>query len=79
MDDEMKWFQADLLASVRQMKRGEAARRTEVELSPVDLRWGQHYFARPVPVLWCSGSHQPCGCSFRKSRGTECRRAAKSC
>lgn len=35
MDDEMKRFQADLLSSVEQMKRGEAARRTEIELSPV--------------------------------------------
>lgn len=35
MDDEMKRFQADLLASVEQMKRGEAARRTDVEPSPV--------------------------------------------
>jgi putative transcriptional regulator len=35
MASEMEKFQADLLASVEQMKRGEPARVTEVELSPV--------------------------------------------
>jgi len=33
MHSEMKKFQQDLLESVRQMKRGEAARATKVELS----------------------------------------------
>ena len=33
MDHEMENFQKDLLASVRQMKAGEAARTTEVTLS----------------------------------------------
>lgn len=35
MADEMDKFQADLLASVEQMRRGETARVTKVELSPV--------------------------------------------
>lgn len=35
MDDEMKKFQDDLLASVEQMKAGKALRVTRVELSPV--------------------------------------------
>lgn len=35
MDKELDNFQADLLTSVEQMKRGKAARRTNVELSPV--------------------------------------------
>lgn len=33
MDHEMEHFQKDLLASVRQMKAGKAARVTEVTLS----------------------------------------------
>jgi putative transcriptional regulator len=33
MDSEMEQFQSDLLASVRQMKAGKAARSTEVRLS----------------------------------------------
>lgn len=33
MDHEMESFQKDLLASVRQMKAGKAARTTEVKLS----------------------------------------------
>ena len=33
MDNEMENFQKDLLASVRQMKAGKAARKTEVTLS----------------------------------------------
>jgi putative transcriptional regulator len=33
MDHEMESFQKDLLASVRQMKAGKAARKTEVTLS----------------------------------------------
>ncbi len=35
MDKEMAQFQADLLASVQQMKAGQAARVTETTLSPV--------------------------------------------
>lgn len=35
MDSEMKSFQGDLLASVRQMQRSEVARVTEVKWSPV--------------------------------------------
>jgi len=33
MDSEMEQFQSDLLASMRQMKAGKAARSTEVRLS----------------------------------------------
>ncbi len=33
MDKELKQFQEDLIQSVRQMKSGQAARTTEVELS----------------------------------------------
>jgi putative transcriptional regulator len=35
MDSEMKKVQGDLLASVRQMQRGEVARVTEAKLPPV--------------------------------------------
>lgn len=35
MDKEMEKFQQDLLASVRQMKAGKAARTTKVMLSPI--------------------------------------------
>ena len=35
MDKEMEQFQADLLASVQQMKAGQAVRVTEATLSPV--------------------------------------------
>ena len=35
MDKEMEQFQKDLLDSVRQMKAGKAARKTQVALSPI--------------------------------------------
>jgi putative transcriptional regulator len=35
MDKEMEQFQADLLQSVREMKAGQAARVTKVEVSPI--------------------------------------------
>lgn len=35
MDEEMRKFQADLLNSVRAMKKGKAARTTRVKVSPV--------------------------------------------
>ena len=35
MDKEMEQFQNDLLESVRQMKAGKAARKTQVTLSPI--------------------------------------------
>jgi putative transcriptional regulator len=35
MDKEMEQFQKDLLNSVRQMKGGKAARKTQVALSPI--------------------------------------------
>ena len=81
MDDEMKWFQADLLASVRQMKRGEAARRTEVELSPVaaarvHVGLLQREFAELLGVSmrtlqdWEQGRREPTGGSaYSAARG----------
>jgi putative transcriptional regulator len=35
MDKELEQFQNDLLESVRQMKEGKAARKTQVTLSPI--------------------------------------------
>jgi putative transcriptional regulator len=35
MDNEMEQFQRDLLKSVRQMKAGKIARKTQVALSPI--------------------------------------------
>jgi putative transcriptional regulator len=35
MDKDMEKFQKDLLASIRQMKAGKAARTTKVALSPI--------------------------------------------
>ncbi len=35
MDKEMEQFQKDLLKSVRQMKAGKGARKTQVALSPI--------------------------------------------
>jgi len=35
MDKEMEQFQQDLLKSVRQMKAGKGARKTQVALSPI--------------------------------------------
>jgi putative transcriptional regulator len=35
VDKEMEQFQADLLQSVKEMKAGEAARVTKVEISPI--------------------------------------------
>ena len=35
MDKEMEQFQKDLLKSVRQMKAGKGARKTQVTLSPI--------------------------------------------
>jgi putative transcriptional regulator len=35
MDKDMEQFQSDLLKSVRQMKAGKAARKTQVALSPI--------------------------------------------
>ena len=72
MDDEMAKFQADLLASVEQMKRGEAARRTEVELSPVaaaraHVGMSQREFAALLGVSprtlqdWEQGRREPTG------------------
>jgi putative transcriptional regulator len=72
MDDEMAKFQADLLASVEQMTRGEAARRTEVELSPVaaarvQVGMSQREFAELLGVSartlqdWEQGRREPTG------------------
>ncbi|MFA5551432.1 MAG: helix-turn-helix domain-containing protein [Trueperaceae bacterium] len=72
MDDEMKRFQADLLASVGQMQRGEAVRRTDVELSPVaaarlHVGLSQREFAELLGVSprtlqdWEQGRREPTG------------------
>lgn len=72
MDDEMTKFQADLLASVEQMKRGDAARRTEVALSPVaaarvQVGMSQREFAELLGVSprtlqdWEQGRREPTG------------------
>ena len=72
MASEMEKFQADLLASVEQMKRGEAARATEVELSPVaaarvHVGMSQREFAHLLGVSprtlqdWEQGRREPTG------------------
>jgi putative transcriptional regulator len=72
MDKEMQQFTEDLLASVRQMNAGEAARITEVKVSPaVEARLGvgmsQAEFARLLGVSvrtlqeWEQGRRQPSG------------------
>lgn len=71
-DTEMETFQNDLLESVKQMKKGEATRVTEVELTPVAslrARMGlsQTQFARLLGVSvrtlqqWEQGRRHPTG------------------
>lgn len=50
MDHEMETFQKDLLASVRQMKAGKAARTTEVTLSAAYVAG---LGARTSATCWC--------------------------
>jgi len=72
MPSELKTFQQDLLASVRQMRRGEAARVTKVKLpSAVEARarvgLSQQDFARLLGVSartlqdWEQGRREPTG------------------
>ncbi len=72
MDKEMKQFQEDLLESVRQMKRGEAARVTHVAVSEaVEARTrvglSQNDFANLLGVSkrtlqdWEQGRREPTG------------------
>ena len=72
MTSEMKKFQQDLLASVRQMRSGKAARITKVKLPPVaearaKTGLSQQDFARLLGVSprtlqdWEQGRRQPTG------------------
>lgn len=72
MPSEMEQFQHDLLESVRQMKRGEAARVTEVPLSDAaqaraKIGLSQHEFAALLGVSartlqdWEQGRRMPTG------------------
>lgn len=72
MDLELKQFQQDLLASVRQMKAGKAARSTEVKLTAAaearaKVGVSQHAFAQLLGVSlrtlqdWEQGRRQPTG------------------
>lgn len=72
MPSEVKKFQQDLLASVRQMRRGEAARITEVKLPPAAeararVGLSQQDFARLLGVSartlqdWEQGRREPTG------------------
>ncbi len=72
MDKEMEQFKADLLESVRQMKRGKAARTTSVALTPAaDARAkvgvSQSEFAAMLGVSvrtlqdWEQGRREPSG------------------
>ncbi|HNQ99035.1 MAG TPA: helix-turn-helix domain-containing protein [Trueperaceae bacterium] len=72
MTDEFEKFQADLLASVEQMKSGQAARVTEVELSAVaaarvQIGLSQSEFAGLLGVSprtlqdWEQGRREPTG------------------
>lgn len=72
MDDEMETFQKDLLASVRQMNAGKAARTTEVKLSAAaearaKVGMSQSAFAELLGVSlrtlqdWEQGRRRPVG------------------
>ncbi|MES2818669.1 MAG: helix-turn-helix domain-containing protein [Pseudomonadota bacterium] len=72
MDRELEQFQQDLLASVRQMKAGKAARSTEVKLSGAaearaKVGVSQSAFAQLLGVSlrtlqdWEQGRRQPTG------------------
>jgi putative transcriptional regulator len=72
MDKELEQFQNDLLASVRQMKAGSAARITRVEVSPIiavrnALGLSQSRFAELLGVSkrtlqeWEQGRRTPTG------------------
>ena len=72
IDAEMERFQSDLLASVRQMKSGKAARITEVAITPAvaarqQVGVSQAEFAKLLGVSvrtlqeWEQGRRQPSG------------------
>ena len=72
MPSEVKKFQQDLLASVRQMRRGQAARVTKVKLPPAaearaKVGLSQQDFARLLGVSartlqdWEQGRREPTG------------------
>jgi putative transcriptional regulator len=72
MPSEMKKFQQDLLESVRQMRRGQAARVTKVKLPPAaearaKVGLSQQDFARLLGVSartlqdWEQGRREPTG------------------
>ena len=72
MPSEIKKFQQDLLASVRQMRRGQAARVTKVKLPPAaearaKVGLSQQDFARLLGVSartlqdWEQGRREPTG------------------
>ena len=72
MDDELKQFQEDLLTSVRQMKTGQAACSTQVQLSVAaqaraTVGVSQSAFAKLLGVSlrtlqdWEQGRRQPTG------------------
>lgn len=72
MDKEMEKFQRDLLESVRQMKKGQAARITHVDLPPaamarVNMGLSQQEFAELLGVSartlqdWEQGRREPTG------------------
>ena len=72
MPSELEQFQADLLASVKQMRRGQAARVTAVKLSTAaqaraKTGLSQHAFATLIGVSartlqdWEQGRRQPTG------------------
>lgn len=72
MPSEVKKFQQDLLASVRQMRRGQAARVTKVKLPPAAeararVGLSQQDFARLLGVSartlqdWEQGRREPTG------------------
>jgi putative transcriptional regulator len=72
MDSEMRKFEEDLLASIQQMKDGQAARITEVKLSPAaeartKVGISQSAFAHLLGVSlrtlqdWEQGRRQPTG------------------
>lgn len=75
MPSEMKKFQQDLLASVRQMRRGQAARVSKVKLLPAaearaKIGLSQQEFARLLGVSartlqdWEQGRRQPTGAAM---------------
>ena len=72
MSSEIEKFQKDLLASVKQMRRGQAARSTKIKLAPVaearaSVGMSQQEFAELLGVSprtlqdWEQGRREPTG------------------